>query len=444
MHSYRFPRLAALLVSGSLALTAVSAAQVTPSEGFDIGGAIDLSPYCGTFPSVYVFEDSSALVFDGRQISLISGDGTLLRDYGTAPFSVFASFLEVDEAAGIAYVGESSFGTIRSLDLATGQLSPVTTIDFNFDFAFDVVPGLAYVTASPNGFGATEVYRIDLLSGQTTLVADIGGFSGPIEVDELGNVFVGVLPGTFPIPPGSVDIVTFDASDVNSGVVLTLSDATVYSSGFNGLSSTAYDEANGGLVAIETNAGAGGMESIAWRLDSTGARAENVATAPGFAGAAQLVDPEGGTVFAGFQPPAASFRMSSSDCFGAGTSAIFNVVPTRPTASFIGPPSGMTGPASIELENGIPNGFAMLWVARFGAYEIIPVIEDIGGLYPVALRADAIDFGRRFAPLPVSNTGSLGFTFTQTPAIEGEILFQWIVMDPSMNIVTTSTAVINL
>ncbi|MEM9380286.1 MAG: hypothetical protein AAGB93_10095 [Planctomycetota bacterium] len=443
MHSHRFTRLAALLVSSSLALAALAPAQVAPSEGFDIGGALDLSPFCGTFPSFYVFDDSSALVFDGSQIVLISGDGTVLRDYGTAPTSVFSSFLAVDEASGTAFIGESSFGTIRALDLASGQLSDVTTIGFNFDLAFDVVPGLAYVSASPNGFGANEIYRVDLLSGTTTLVAEIGGFSGPVEVDEAGNLFAGALPGTFPIPAGSVDIVRFKAEDLNSGLVLTLNDSSLYSGGFNGLSSTAYDAANGGVVAIETNAGAGGTGSIAWRLDPAGARIEQVATAPGFAGGAQLLDPEGGTVFAGFQPPAASFRMEFSDCFGAGTSSVFNVVPERPRASFLGPGAGVAGPGSVELEGGIPNGFASLWVARSGAYEIIPVIEDIGGLYPVALRADSFDFGRRFAPLPVSSSGTVGFPFSQTPSIEGAILFQWIVMDANMDIVTTSTAVIN-
>ena len=190
---------AALLGS---ALTASTFAQVTPSEGYSVAGSIDLSPYCGTFPAIHVFTDGSILIFDGSNTSHRSADGTILRDYGTRPSSVFASFVRVDEAAGLAYIGESSFGTISELDLDTGTSRLLNTLAFNFDLAFDVVPGLAYVTGSPAGFGANALYRLDLISGALSQVAQLDGFSGPGRSGRSGKRRGLRRPRCLPLPPG--------------------------------------------------------------------------------------------------------------------------------------------------------------------------------------------------------------------------------------------------
>ncbi|MEM9379527.1 MAG: hypothetical protein AAGB93_06200 [Planctomycetota bacterium] len=425
-------------------LVQAAQAQITPGLGFEVSGDVDLQSYCGTFPAAYSFLDGSVLVFDGRNVSLRSSDGTVIRDYGTFPFSAFPSFLEVDESTNTAYFGESSPGRIRSLDLDSGAISDLTTLMFNYDMAFDVVPGQAYVVASAFGSATNSLFRVDLLTGQEVLVARIDGFSGPVEVDELGNVYVGVLPGSFPYPNDSVKVVRFDADQVTSGAVLTDEvDGFDFSVGYDGMSSADYDPVTGSLIVVETNTGSSGSESVTWRLDRDGDRVEEILRTPAYASEAQSIDSGSGTAFAGFQPPNTSVRVQFSECFGNGDFGIYNVVPKRPTAVFLGPGSGVSGTASVELVDAIPNGFAALWVARSGAYEILPVLEDIGGLYPVLLRADATDFGRRFAPLPLTASGSAGFVFNQPAAIEGRVMFQWVVFDSNMDIVTTSTAVIN-
>lgn len=426
------------------ALTSTTFAQVNTSEGFAVAGSIDLSPYCGTFPAVHVFTDGSILIFDGRNTSHRSADGTILRDYGTRPSSVFASFVRVDEAAGLAYIGESSFGTISELDLDTGTTRVLNTLVFNFDLAFDVVPGLAYVTGSPAGFGANALYRLDLVSGDLSQVAQLDGFSGPVEVDALGNVVVSVDPGLFPIPADSVKLVRFDSVEVTLGTVLTdEDDGEDFSVAYDGISSLDYDPQTDRFSVVEVNTGATGSESYAWSVDDLGNRAELVATVPGFAGGAQLVQSGIGTAFAAYQPGYTSLRISYSQCFGNGSADIFNIVPQQASAVFVGPGSMMTGPAFIDVEGGIPNGYASLWVARSLAWEPIPHIDDIGGLYPVALQASPAAFGRRFSPILLNSSGAGGLLFTQTPAIEGAFLFQWVIHDPSLQVISTSTATIN-
>jgi hypothetical protein len=77
------------------------------------------------------------------------------------------------------------------------------------------------------------------------------------------------------------------------------------------------------------------------------------------------------------------------------------------------------------------------------AWESIPLIDDIGGLYPVALQASAAAFGRRFSPISLNSSGAGGLLFNQTPAIEGAFLFQWIIHDTSLQVISTSTATVN-
>ncbi|MDB4561872.1 hypothetical protein N9185_00690 [bacterium] len=102
-----------------------------------------------------------------------------------------------------------------------------------------------------------------------------------------------------------------------------------------------------------------------------------------------------------------------------------------------------TGTAIIDVEGAIPNGYASLWVARSVAWESIPLIDDIGGLYPVALQASPAAFGRRFSPLQLNSSGAGSLLFTQTPQIEGAFLLQWIIYDPALQVISTSTATIN-
>ena len=89
-----FSTLVAAALVGT-ALTSTTQAQVVANAGYSVAGSIDLSPYCGTFPAVHVFTDGSVLIFDGSNTSHRSADGTILRDYGTRPSSVFASFVRV-------------------------------------------------------------------------------------------------------------------------------------------------------------------------------------------------------------------------------------------------------------------------------------------------------------------------------------------------------------
>ena len=437
-------RIASLsLAFAIVAPAAIAQTQVT--DGYVIGGSIDQTAFCGKFPATATMADGSYLTFDGRNISRRSADGTILLDYGFTPGFGFATFLEVDEASDMAYFGESSGGMIRSLDLSTGVISDLAQLTFNYDFALDVVPGLAYVTASAFGSATNSLFRIDLNTGDTVQVADLGGFSGPVEVGSNGDVYVGVLPDLFPFPAGSSRIVRFDAAEVTSGALLTDElDGDDFATGFNGLSSSAYDTTRDAILVMETNTGTSGQESVLWRLDASGARLEEVARSDSYTGGVEFVDSGQGTEFGPYQPAYSSVRFSYSDCFsGVPFARIVNVVPNRPQAVFTGPGAGTTGAATVGVQ-GIPNGFASLWFARSFNYTPFGTIEDLGGLHPIALSAgSSADFVRRSAPVPLNGVGVFNLTYTQDAALEGAILFQWLVYDANLDLVTSSNGVIN-
>ena len=135
----------------AVTLGASLAAAQSPAAGYRFTGSTDLSLFCGDYPTIAGFADGSYLAFDGQRLERRSADGTLLQTYATYPFAVFASFVELSPDEQFAYIGESSTGSIREVNLATSQSRVLTSLAFNFDLAFDVVPGLAYVSAATAG-----------------------------------------------------------------------------------------------------------------------------------------------------------------------------------------------------------------------------------------------------------------------------------------------------
>ncbi len=434
----------AALLTSALCATSAAVPQVSTGEGFQVAGVVDIDSYCGTFPATYTYLDGSTLAFDGTNIRYQTADGILLRDYGGIGMQTFASFLEVSPDGAMAYFGESSTGAIRSLDLATGEFRVLATLPFNYDLAFDVVPGLAFSAASAFGSATNSVFLIDLVSGQTSQVADIGGYSGPLEVDEFGNLYVAALPGSFPLPAGGTDVYRFDAAQVTSGAILTDEvDGFLFSGGFNGMSSAAYDTTTNSLVVIETNAGPTGSGSIVWKLDANGQRESAVAAVGGYASGCQSFNAGTGSFLAEYQSPATAVRFGYRQCNTTGEWNIWTATPQRPSALFFAPDPGPGGAATIMVINAPTGGFVSLWMARSGSILPAETFVSIGAPYPVGLAANLNSFVRRLPAMPVDATGRARVDYNQDPSIAGAILFQWVVFDSSMQPVGTSTHALN-
>ena len=430
------------------ATLAAPAAAQTAGAGYYVANTEIRSDTCDSTVASTSFLDGSHLAYDGWSLDRISAGGLILDRITTFPVFGFASFVTVSDDGSTAYLGESSFGVIHEVDLATGATAPLATIPGNYDLAFDVTPGFAYVVSNifDADFGAgvvlspNEINRIDLATGATELVASFTGFSGPLSVNEFGDLFAGQLPDTFSFPPDSVRVLLFADASLDSGSVQGDASATVFVDELDGLSSMKYDAGKGQLFLAETST----ADTIVWRVDASGAIQEEVFRNAGFTGGLELVDTGAGTKLGPYQPGFTALRVTGSDCFSATPSRTrYEVRGSRPRNTFSGPSPGLGGTATFSLTGGVPDGFASLWLARSSNFSSVDLITDFGGFFPIALRASASSYIRRFPMTQLDPSGAASFSFFQNAAIEGFAMGQWIVYDANMQPVTSSNFRLN-
>lgn len=436
---------AVYLAIASASLSAPASAQLSAvQDGFVRAGASSFTEYCSGSRSYDSFTDGSYIVFNGNDVEHRAAGGFLISRLASFPFFSFPSFVKIAPDGQTVYVGESSAGKILSIDMTSGAVTELATLSFNFDMEFDVVPGLAYVSASTGAFGTNSIHRLDLLTGATVEVAGINGFSGPLSVNDFGDVMIAELPSTFPFPAGGTRVLLFDNADLDGPTALDSSDGIEIVSGLNGVSSIEFDRGNEQFFMMETNTTSTGFGSFLAQYDAAGARKGTVVESSVFAGGIEIVDAGVGTRFGPYQPGYTGLRFSESDCFAPSpVSERVEVRGARPTNSFFGPSIGGSGGASFTLRGAPEGGFASLWLARTSSFQVNDVVTSLGGFYPIALRAGPAAFARRFPLTSVPSGGEVEFSFMQDVIIEGAFLAQWVVFDANMTPITSSTYAVN-
>ena len=434
------------LIAATLLLATPSWAQLsTPEPGYERAGATSFAHYCGRSTSRASLSDGTFVIFDGLDVEHRTAGGFLIQRLASFPFFTFPGFVSIHPDETIAYVGESSNGAIFEVDLAGGGANQIATLEFNFDMAFDpATPDSAYISAATSGFGVNSVHRIDLTTGATEEVVLVTGFSGPLAVNDFGDVLLARLPASFPFPVGATDILLFDNASLYSGAVLDESASTVLTSGLDGASSIAFDHGKEQFFLAETNTGATGAGTNIWRLDAAGVIQEKVTASTVFATGLELIDHGIGTAFGPYQPNYSGLRFTESDCFGpTAISDRVDLAGARPSNRFSGPMIGMSGMADYTITGGPPNGFASLWLARSSAFLIADTVTPMGGAFPIALRANPSEYIRRFPMIQLDASGSATFSFFQDVSFEGAAIAQWIVFDPSMAPLTSTNVQVN-
>lgn len=434
-------------------LAAPAAAQIpVAGTGYYVANTELRSDTCSDTVATASFVDGSYLAYNGWTLDHLSSGGLVLRRITTFPVFGFASFVTVSEDGATAYLGESSLGVIHEVDLATGATAALTTIPGNYDLAFDETPGFAYVCSNifDADFGAgivispNEIHRLDLATGGTELVASYTGFSGPVAVNEFGDLFAGQLPDTFSFPPDSLRVLLFDDAALDSGTVLADTDATVFIDQLDGLSSMKYDTGKDQFFLAETSTGATGGDTVVWRLDASGAIQEEVLRAPNYSSGLELIDTGIGTKLGPYQPAFTALRITGSDCFSATPTRVRTEVRgRRPANTFSGPSPGQSGPATFSLTGGVPDGFASLWLARSSSFSSADLITDLGSFFPIALRASEASYIRRFPITQLDPSGATSFDYFQDASIEGFAMGQWVIYDANLQPVTSSNFRLN-
>ena len=195
---------------------------------------------------------AGTVYFDGTDLNVDDGAGP--QSLLTFASYTFGSFTAPIGATKVLF-GESSNGGIWSVPLDGSGAQLVANVTFNYD-AVLLDDDRALVSAKTGGFAAADndVIFVDLLTGQTQLVAQFPGASGPLAVDDAGDVYYATSSNLFPAPPGAVEVLRIPRAAVDNAIVNNLvlgaSDATVVAQGLDAAGDLAFDD-DGDLFYVD-------------------------------------------------------------------------------------------------------------------------------------------------------------------------------------------------
>jgi len=393
-----------------------------------------------TQPTAMASHDTLAngnrVVYDGSIVWLEQDDGTVLATLGSTLPS-FASFVEADPTGTFALFGESTNGVIFRVPLAGGAIVPLTTLPLNYNLVYEAGNATALVSAATCGFGCgNEIYRLDVTTGATSLVANVTGPSGPLAFAANGDLHYAVQVDTFPTPPGSIDLVRWTAAQIANGPFpLTLAQASVFAPGLDGGAYMAFDPEFGHLFVTESVYL--GTSSVT-EIDRFGAVVGPAASSIDFLGKVELFDAPGAGVMSAWQPSGARLQYRTTD-FNQGTSQIVRVSPRR--AVLVAQQNG-DGTMTCTITGAQPNSSCFVISSRLATYDPNASAHDLmtylfwTGMPLANIRRAGIQF-------TTDATGSGSFTFQNPPPIQGTRVIQALVRDANGTFRGSSTTVTN-
>jgi len=255
-------------------------------EGYDIAGIdVDCSGGLDFLPN----GDMVGLGFNPSwQLELFrfdannDGDPAGREALYTFPGFAWGSFVKVSPSGTFVIMGESMAGSIVKYDLISGVSTDLSAVMNNYDLEFTDDRNV-YLSANPDydpwdpaSKPSSQVYHWDLDSNERVAVAEIEGPSGPIALDDAGNLYYVKSTYVFPAPDGSHELLRFKNEDlrnaIQSGSALDESSAdvmatldSVYNIVVNSFNDVFVSGNNGELNKV--NLFDGTVENITKRLD---------------------------------------------------------------------------------------------------------------------------------------------------------------------------------
>jgi hypothetical protein len=401
------------------------------------GFSLAALPYPGGAATA-TLSSGDVIAFDGLTIRRYDENGVLIQDLASLPSFGFPSFVLADPSETFVVAAESSFGVLYRIDLTVGGFVAIAQLTFNYDAAFED-PGHLLVSAATCGFGCgNEIWRVDVASGSSLIVARLGGASGPLITDGGNHLFYGTVSGVFPPPPGASQVLCFELDDLTGNPIVDESSALVVASGFEACADLAYDPVHADLFIAEVDFSTG-VNRIQ-RVESSASLSPLILEGAPFRAISNLEFQAGAGVarFAAFQPASGGrLRYNSTDF--VSSSDRNGVDPLRPVLLFSGPGTGGAGDVTVQLLGAAPLGFALI---AFGPRALAPqeelVFELSGVDAPLFVGLDLASLLILPGLLPVGADGQ-GILVTQNPGgFEGLLAVQAIVFDAGSQLVSTS------
>lgn len=414
---------AILLLAG---LAPAVSAQGTPSPGFELQAlAYPGQAFTATLAS------GEIISWDGQVVLRSAPDGAPLQVLATFPAPMFASFVVVAPDESFAVIGETSFGDLFRVDLTAGGATFLVNLFFNFDAKFDAA-GRLVVSAATGGWSTgNDLVRVDPASGATTLLAHVGGPSGPVALDPAGNLFYATQSDVFPALPGSTDVLLWPAPLLDGSPVLSEADAILFGNGFDGGSSLVFDPEIQALYMAEANVGTGTSRIV--RVNGSPGSSPVLLEGTGglWYSNLELDTAPGGALFFPYQPAfGGELRVNATD-FAAFDQRL-SLRPRRPELTLQGPGLAGPGPFQVLFGGGEPHGHGLLafTTADHALAPEVPIF--VGGGLPLFI---GLDLGHAWivpATYALDAAGAATAAFTNPGGLEGLLALQGLVLHSSL------------
>lgn len=421
-----------------------AAASDSAAPGLGLGPALSVGP----FDAYATLHDGTRVVCDGVDVVHVDLLGQPLLHLGAFPAYVFPSFVLLAPDESFALVGESSNGDLVRFELDGSGQSTLGNVSFNYDALWED-PTHVLVSADTSGTFQNRIVRLDLATGQSTLVAQLDGPSGPLaRRARTGELFVGLVDLAH---VNNDSIVRFDATQLGSGQVLQLSDAALFTGALANVAALCldqrYDVPGQDFWRLFVAIAPFGAPSTIASFAPGGARLADLVDSPDSISNLELVAGAGPGSCAAWQPDAGEVLQyrGTSFCFpSCSTAELRRLEPRRPQASIAGPglgnPSG--GSVTITLTGCVPNASVLLLVgpqALYSPTESTHVHPD-GFLWHTGLALSPL---RRLVTLPTDASGQASFRYVHNGSLNGTHAFQGLLRDGSGLFVGSSTCVLN-
>lgn len=320
---------------------------------------------------------------------------------------------------GYLYAPRYMEGEVVRIDVDSGEVTVVAS-GFGQPNSVDVGPdGMLYV----NDNGSGQIVQVDPDTGDKTLVAEIGGDN--MDFDASGRLFLSSNDSG-----RLVEIMTDGSVREVSPPGLVASPTGITAMTADDGTTTVYIPDIFRLHAVDGRTGAeltpaGGLEAAAMTAAASGT---NVVLSSWFAGALQVWDPDTGEVVADLAP---SLTGPALDAVGFGDRVVVSELGAEgPAVVAIDPASGeRTRLAPMVMPSGLATDGVDLWAADWAVGTVSQVIDDGATIEPVPIASGlAQPEGLAVAPdgsLLVAETGAGRIsriepaTGTVTPLVEG-------------------------
>lgn len=425
----------------SAASLALAFLLVSPAHATDTlapGFHTDSTHPFGIYDTYATLASGDRVTFDGSVVALETDAGSPIGTLYVLPSSVFGSFLLVDPSQSYVLLGESSHGIIYRIDLHGAGGAPLTQLDFNYDAVFEDAQHVI-VSAATVCFGCgNQIYRVDVSSGIATQIADVLGFSGPLDVASNGDLYYCTQDPNFPPAPGSSSIVRWTSAQTHAGQVLTDTDATVFVGNLDGGASMRFEHVFHHLFLCETPFSS--ADKIL-EFDTAGNRVDEIVTTTNTLSSLEFLYGGGAGSFQAFQPAGVTLKYRSSD-YSLGTSDILTVRPRRAVASTSGP--GLTGPGNVTflVTGAYPGASYFILAGPAASYVPVETGYDLHSyLFFTGIPFNQIRRTGINVTTDASGTGS--FTYFNPGTLQGTRVLQALLRNPGGVFVGSSTAAFN-